>query len=391
MKLKLTLLAVATSLPLHVNAAVVSGINNSFDGTDGLANNYGGVSSLTGESNTVNNSVGSNILGYGNTINNSGYALLEGNNNTIDTGVDSVTLGNWNTNTGSSTDVRGVIVGHGNTLTDAQNGVVIGSFSTATDKGSIVLGSESSASNGAVAIGDKSIGDRANTVSFGSEGNERQLVNVAAGIAETDAVNVSQLNQKAAAAISSANSYTDQKAASTLGLANAYTDKKVENTKNELNINIKNSKAEAINTSKSYTDSKYQQNVNYTDNKFEQSINYTQSSVAQAEQNAMDYTDGKFNQLNSTSNQRYKQLDDKINKAEKRLNAGVAGVTAIASIPYVAENNFSYGIGLGNYQNGNALAAGAQYKTTPNTNVRLNISWDSSSNSALGVGFAGGW
>ncbi|WP_446443419.1 YadA-like family protein [Pseudocitrobacter faecalis] len=72
---------------------------------------------------------------------------------------------------------------------------------------------------------------------------------------------------------------------------------------------------------------------------------------------------------------------------ENKLNAGVAGVTAIASIPYVAENNFSYGVGLGNYQNGNALAAGMQYKTS--TNVRLNVSGDSSSNSALGVGF--GW
>ena len=78
-------------------------------------------------------------------------------------------------------------------------------------------------------------------------------------------------------------------------------------------------------------------------------------------------------------------------RREFYLNAGIAGVTAIASIPYVAENNLSWGVGLGNYQNGNALAAGVQYKTSPNTNVRLNVSWDSAHNSALGVGFAGGW
>lgn len=76
---------------------------------------------------------------------------------------------------------------------------------------------------------------------------------------------------------------------------------------------------------------------------------------------------------------------------EKKLNAGIAGVTAISSIPYVAENTFSYGIGLGNYEDGNAAAVGIQYKTSLNTNIRVNASWDSAHNSAFGVGLAGGW
>ncbi|SAG84087.1 hemagluttinin domain-containing protein [Enterobacter hormaechei] len=158
-----------------------------------------------------------------------------------------------------------------------------------------------------------------------------------------------------------------------------------------INKNIDNAKTEAISTSNTYTDNKYQQGVNYTNEKYDQSIHYAQNAANQAEKNANNYTDNRFNQLSNSSNQRFKQLDDKINRAEKRLNAGVAGVTAIASIPYVAENSFSYGVGLGNYQNGNAIAVGMQYKTSPNTNVRLNVSWDSSSNTALGVGLAGGW
>ena len=44
-----------------------------------------------------------------------------------------------------------------------------------------------------MAIGSGSIADRANTVSFGSIGAERQLVNVADGSEDTDAVNVRQL------------------------------------------------------------------------------------------------------------------------------------------------------------------------------------------------------
>jgi autotransporter adhesin len=52
-----------------------------------------------------------------------------------------------------------------------------------------------------VALGDGSVADRANTVSVGSAGNERQVTNVAAGTATTDAVNVGQLNDAVAGAV----------------------------------------------------------------------------------------------------------------------------------------------------------------------------------------------
>ena len=54
-------------------------------------------------------------------------------------------------------------------------------------------------------------------------------------------------------------------------------------------------------------------------------------------------TDNKFNHVNRYSNQRFKELNNRISRAEKRLNAEIAGVTAISSIPNVAENSFSYG------------------------------------------------
>ncbi|END2357420.1 YadA-like family protein [Escherichia coli] len=111
-----------------------------------------------------------------------------------------------------------------------------------------------------------------------------------------------------------------------------------------------------------------------------QATTYSDISASRALSEANRYTDNKFRNLNN-----------KIERAEKRLNAGIAGVTAISSIPYVAENSFSYGIGVGNYQNANAVAAGIQYKTSRNTNIRLNISWDSSHNTAIGAGVACGW
>ncbi|NLC61799.1 MAG: hypothetical protein GX761_11035, partial [Gammaproteobacteria bacterium] len=64
------------------------------------------------------------------------------------------------------------------------------------------------------------VADRANTVSVGAEGSERQIVNVAAGTADTDAANVGQVN----AAAAQSRSYTDTVATQTLSSANAYTD-----------------------------------------------------------------------------------------------------------------------------------------------------------------------
>ena len=103
------------------------------------------------------------------------------------------------------------------------------------------------------------------------------------------------------------------------------------------------------------------------------------------------YTDTQLEKYAQKTESSFKELDRKINHAEKRLNAGIAGVTALSSIPYSYSNTFSYGIGIGNYQNGKAIAAGAQYKINQKLNVRLNASWDSYNNTALGMGFASGW
>ncbi|CAD6517487.1 ESPR-type extended signal peptide-containing protein [Paraburkholderia sabiae] len=83
-------------------------------------------------------------------------------------------------------------------LADSQaggtNSVAIGGNAQATMDDSIAIGSNarSTASN-AVALGTGSLADRANTVSVGSGGAERQITNVAAGTQNTDAVNLKQL------------------------------------------------------------------------------------------------------------------------------------------------------------------------------------------------------
>jgi autotransporter adhesin len=65
-------------------------------------------------------------------------------------------------------------------------------FNSGSRSVAIGAGSQATADN-AVALGAGSVADRANAVSVGSAGNERQIVNVADGTEDTDAVNVRQL------------------------------------------------------------------------------------------------------------------------------------------------------------------------------------------------------
>lgn len=222
-------------------------------------------------------------------------------------------------------------------MASGSESISIGSGAHATQHGSMAWGNQSSAEHAnSVAIGLGSTTDRENSVSFGNSHVNRQLTGIAAGTQDTDAVNVSQLKSGLGQAEKNANNYTDAK---------------ISENNTIINKNIDAAKNEAINTATNHA-------VNASRN----------------------YTDQRFDSLNN-----------KLDKAHEKINAGIAGVSAIASIPYVDGYQFSYGLGLGNYSNGNAIAAGIQYKPRENTRLRLNVSWDSSDNTVIGVGLAGGW
>jgi autotransporter adhesin len=92
------------------------------------------------------------------------------------TAIGATALG-WNS---SATGARSTAVGN--------SAVASGPNSTALGQGAVA------SANNSVALGMGSVATQANTVSVGTVGGERRIVNVAAGINATDAVNVSQLN-----------------------------------------------------------------------------------------------------------------------------------------------------------------------------------------------------
>ena len=109
------------------------------------------------------------------------------------------------------TGAGSTVVGAGASAT-SDNAVAVGANAAATGANSTAVGTGAQAGNGnSVALGQGSVTDRDNSVSVGSMGHERQITNVAAGTANTDAVNVGQMNSSIAQGVQQANNYTDQR------------------------------------------------------------------------------------------------------------------------------------------------------------------------------------
>ncbi|MCA8047109.1 YadA family autotransporter adhesin [Burkholderia arboris] len=114
---------------------------------------------------------------------------------------DAVNMGQFNTalqNAAANDKIRAAATDANTSWIARADAGSIGSTATATGKN-------------AVAVGQGSVADRDNSFSVGAKGSERQVTNVAAGTAPTDAVNVQQLNDNLSTASAQAKGYTDQR------------------------------------------------------------------------------------------------------------------------------------------------------------------------------------
>ena len=198
-------------------------VTNAYKDMSGSGFNLGGVSvkkdagavGVIGGMNTVSNQIYTNVIGFGNTVagdadNISHDVFLAGSRNNLSNVSDSIVMGNKNTIEGVSNVIS---FGHQNTIS-ADNAVAIGNGAGVSVEGGVALGVGSVASTDANALGygaaegETGIAWKATNgaVSVGSsvEGKKitRQITNVAAGTADTDAVNVAQLKKVSEAAAS---------------------------------------------------------------------------------------------------------------------------------------------------------------------------------------------
>ncbi|UZW53833.1 YadA-like family protein [Sphingobium sp. JS3065] len=100
--------------------------------------------------------------------------------------------------------------GHAKPVASGADTLAAGAGAVASGYGGLALGTQAQAlAPSSVALGYASVADRANTVSVGRGGAERQITHVADGVAPTDAVNLRQLQGGMGQAVDVANAYAD--------------------------------------------------------------------------------------------------------------------------------------------------------------------------------------
>ena len=187
----------------YTQASQLIGVGNTLTGKSGNVSKY---NMLDGYKNKASNVQHVSVIGSENNVTNTNGAVVFGDQRTL-TGADgSVVIGS--SQAGTSTSVK--------------NAVAIGSETNVTVAGGVALGSSSVASVDKGAVGYDASGTNHNSdttgvwkstqaaVSVGdtSKGITRQITGVAAGTADTDAVNVAQLKKVAAKAAEEAAKHT---------------------------------------------------------------------------------------------------------------------------------------------------------------------------------------
>lgn len=244
--------------------------------------------------------------------------------------------------------------------------VAYGIDSTAIGANAVANGPDS------VALGSGSIADRGNAVSIGAAGSERQITNVAAGTADTDAVTVGQLKAAQFAPVKDAVRYDTNAAGTNYGSVTLNPNGAAA-TLHNVAAGVANSDAvnvgqlgDAIVGAQNYTDQRTTQvrawSQNYTDQRMGQ-------AVAQANDWARAYTD-----------QRFASLSRDLDRIDHRASAGTASAVAIASLPQAYQpNQSSAGVAVGSFHGETGVALGVStisstgryvFKLAASTNTR---------------------
>ncbi|ULU26391.1 hypothetical protein DYST_03337 [Dyella terrae] len=204
------------------------------------------------------------------------------------------------------------------------NSVAAGPVAQASGTNAVAVGNGANASaDNSVALGSGSVANRANTVSVGSTGNERQITNVAAGSASTDAVNLGQMQ----ASITSSTQGTVRYDTNTDGSTNY----------SSVTLGNGNASGTAIHNVAAGTATTDAANVGQLN-----------AGIQQAQNWAQNYTDSRFNQINS-----------QIQNVSNRANAGIAASMAMAGLPQSYEPGHSMAaVAAGTFRGESSIAIG---------------------------------
>lgn len=360
------------------SVAIGNGASTMYEGTTAVgkgAKATGWRSTAIGVGATTN-AESATAMGNGANANNWGASAFGTGANA--TGSNSTAIGNQAKSKGALSTSLGV-----SSQSTGHYSAALGTLSKAEGYGSVATGLHANAkSQYGIALGSYSVADRAalddtmlGAISVGGTANDtlgyrtRQIINLAAGTEDNDAVNVSQLKKEAgervagdAATLTAAKNYSDAGNKQTLKTANEYSDA---------------GDAKTLQTAKNYSDTGDERTLNSANN-------YTNTAVKKSNANTL-------YQANQYTNQKFSELRKVVDENRKRSDAGIAGamaMTAIAPVPY---KDYSFGMAAGGYRDQGAIAAGINIKTSESSLMKVNASWDSQNGGGIAAGFNVGW
>ena len=389
----------------YTQASQMIGVNNTLKGT---AANKATYSLLNGYRNAATNEAHVSVIGSENVVNDTKNAIVLGDKRKLTGANGSIILGS--SDTVMETKVTdAAILGHNANVTVA-GGVALGAKSVATtDKGvagydplTKAASTDTSSATWTSTAAAVSVGDAANNIT-------RQITNVAAGLADTDAVNVAQLKKAVAGATADGNDklvanndaltlngntlsmsvkdtagnevkgsvdlsavagQIDTRSTVKAGENVSITDKDNDFHAKEYTINVKtDGKVESGNTGIVSGGTVYNETHVKNDGTYVKKGNSAGDNLSVLDKQVSKNTDNITNLGNTiyNMNNTVGELGERINK----VGAGAAALAGLHPLDFDPHDKWDIAAGFGNYRNASAAAVGLFYR--PNERTMLNL------------------
>jgi hypothetical protein len=389
----------------YTQASQMIGVNNTLKGT---AANKATYSLLNGYRNAATNVAHVSVIGSENVVNDTKNAIVLGDKRKLTGANGSIILGS--SDTVMETKVTdAAILGHNANVTVA-GGVALGAKSVATtDKGvagydplTKAASTDTSSATWTSTAAAVSVGDAANNIT-------RQITNVAAGLADTDAVNVAQLKKAVAGATADGNDklvanndaltlngntlsmsvkdtagnevkgsvdlsavagQIDTRSTVKAGENVSITDKDNDFHAKEYTINVKtDGKVESGNTGIVSGGTVYNETHVKNDGTYVKKGNSAGDNLSVLDKQVSKNTDNITNLGNTiyNMNNTVGELGERINK----VGAGAAALAGLHPLDFDPHDKWDIAAGFGNYRNASAAAVGLFYR--PNERTMLNL------------------
>ena len=346
----------------------IIGVNNKVTGTSDRISDY---NMINGYSITVTGASHLYTIGANNTITNAKNTILFGDNRKAEGVENSVIIGNADETAPITTEKKDtVILGH-NANATIDGGVALGAGSVASRKAGVAGYDPSTKADSTENSATWKATDAAVSVGKADGTMTRQITGVAAGLNDTDAVNVAQLKQAVAGA-KDGNATKDTRNTVKAGENVTLATKDNADGSHEYTVNVEANGRVAAGDTKLVSGETV-----YNETRVQQDGTYVKKDKTAGENiTALDNQVANNTQSITNINGRVNNLDSKINK----VGAGAAALAALHPLDFDPDDKWDFAVGYGNYRDANSAAVGAFYRPDEDTMFSLGTNFGNGEN-----------